>query len=406
MPHGRSVDAGTYVPRLERILLTNILPFWQAALDPERGGYLIGHDHLGRPRPAGSKGLVSQARQLWLFARLARSPYGRPEHMAAAHLGYRFLRDRLWDAEYGGFFWEVEAGTGQPLRAAKHLYGQAFALYALAEYYRAGQDESARVLAGVCMDLIAEHGYDHRHGGYRETLTRDWRPERDEARSYLGGPAGGKTMNTHLHLLEAYTAWQRVVPAPATRAALAELHGRLSGWLARGGGDLHAADWRAERASRISYGHHLEGIWLVLDASAALGAQPGALIGPLRARFAACLEAAYDFKLGGFFEYGPARGRASGRDKIWWVQAESLLACLHLWRATGTSFYLAMFGRLLAYLETHQIDWRHGEWHARVTGVGPAREDKSHLWKAGYHSGRAMIEGLALLKGGTDRGSG
>lgn len=392
-----------FVPRLERILLTNIVPFWLATLDHEQGGYLIGHDHGGRPRPEANKGVVTQARQVWLMARLARSEYGRPEHLEAARWGYRFLHDSLWDAEYGGFFWEVDATGRRPLRTGKHLYGQAFGLFALAEYYRVSRDESARALAETCLDLIVAKGRDGRHGGYVESLERDWRPGRDDARSYLGVAAGVKTMNAHLHLLEAVTAWQRVVPSAQTRERLSELFGLMSRWALQGGGDEYSADWRpiGSGQARVSYGHHLENIWLLLDAADALGEAPSsALLGGLRARFAACLEGGYDFRRGGVFEYGPKCGQATGRDKLWWVQAEALLACLYLYRATGTAFYRAIFRRILGFIEERQVDWRHGEWHARVLPDGPAEEDKAHLWKEGYHNGRAMIESLAGLKQG------
>ncbi|NTV96498.1 MAG: hypothetical protein HGA75_13965 [Thiobacillus sp.] len=140
-----------FVPRLERIPLANIVPFWLATLDHERGGHLIGHDHGGRPRPEANKEVATQARQVRLMARLARSEYGRPEHLEAARRGCRFLRERLWDAEYGGFFWDAVASGRRPLRTGKHLYGQAFGLFALAEYHRgsrAGADKAHLWKAG------------------------------------------------------------------------------------------------------------------------------------------------------------------------------------------------------------------------------------------------------------------
>src|SRR5204862_3191302 len=94
---------------LERILLENIVPFWYPrALDQEHGGYLVDFDIQGQPQGPKNKTLVSQAGTLWFFAYLARSPYGKPEHLEAARHGYDFLRDRLWDGEFGGFFWEVD----------------------------------------------------------------------------------------------------------------------------------------------------------------------------------------------------------------------------------------------------------------------------------------------------------
>ena len=127
-----------YTPMLEKILTTNIVPFWHdKSLDRTNGGYTISFDIEGKLKEPVTKMIVTQARQVWLFSRLARAGYEPKKNLEAAELGYRFLIDKMWDPKNGGFYWEVDATGNQKLKPNKHLYGQSFALYALSEYYLA-----------------------------------------------------------------------------------------------------------------------------------------------------------------------------------------------------------------------------------------------------------------------------
>ncbi len=397
--------AADYIPRLERNLLENIVPFWlDRAVDREHGGYSINHDHEGRALPPGTKGLVTQARLLWLFSRLSRGEYGRPEHLEAAEWGYRFLLDALRDTECGGFHWEVDAGGGRKVRSDKHLYGQAFALLALAEYALASGDAGALDQADRCHELIVGQGHDSRHGGYVESLDRHWRPLPAGEISYLGLDARLKTMNTHMHLLEATAAYLRARPMPMVRQRLMELILILSGTVVRSDAnacaDEFTRDWspfQPER-TRVSYGHDLENAWLLIDACEAADCSPHPLLPRLGAIFAYSLSHGYDSRRGGFYESGPPRRMADRRDKVWWVQAEAAVCCLRLHRLTGDARYLSVFRGTYDFIELQQVDWVHGEWHGRVTTRGPAVEPKAHPWKTGFHNGRAMLECLELLK--------
>jgi len=127
--------------RLERLLFDNILGFWMPrTLDERHGGYIINFDPFGQPTNPATKGVMTQARMLWFFSRLARSEVAehydqRTRILAAAESGYRFLHRKMWDAEHGGFYWEVDQSGTSILDSRKHLCGQCFALYALSEYY-------------------------------------------------------------------------------------------------------------------------------------------------------------------------------------------------------------------------------------------------------------------------------
>lgn len=397
--------ASDYIPRLERNLRENIVGFWMKTLDRARGGYIIHHDAKGVPNPAGSKGIVTQARQVWLFSKLAVEGYNRKEALQAAAHGFAFLRDKLWDRTHGGFYWEVDASGNQRLMPNKHLYGQAFGLYALSQYYLASKDKSALELANRLFALLEAKAHDSKYGGYREFFHEDWTPVTEPERGYMNAPPELKLMNTHLHLMEALTTYYRAVKAPLVRDRLLELvHIETSAVVRKDLGactDKYTADWTPRLEgnwSRISYGHDLENVWLVIDAMDALGMSPYPFADLFRALWNYSLRYGYDAAHGGFWYTGPWGKPADERRKDWWVQAEVLVSALYMHKLTGDGKYLDVFRKTYDFIDKYMTDWAVGEWHAAVSEDLQPSGAKAHLWKAGYHNGRAMIECLKLLR--------
>jgi mannobiose 2-epimerase len=395
------------VPAIERNLTERVIRFWfPRSIDRAHGGYLIGFGPAGEPRPEATKMIVTQARQLWFASRLLRSPYATPELRAAADHGFRFLRDVMWDRTHGGFLWELDATAGKVLRPHKHLYGQAFAIYALAEYARVTGSREALALALRAFTLIDAKAHDARHGGYREHFLQDWSLPPAGENGYLGAPADLKLMNTHLHLLEAYTTLLRASASPAVRERLLELvaietHGVVrAGWVAST--DRHRQDWTPVLegdAARVSYGHDIENVWLVADALDALG-QP---VAPYRELFREIFRYSrahgFDEAAGGFFDSGPRNQPADRRHKVWWAQAEALVAALTMYELTGDVQYVDVFEKTWRFVDTVQTDHVAGEWWDTVDADGtPRRGNKGHAWKAAYHNGRALLEILERLR--------
>jgi cellobiose epimerase len=392
---------------LERILVENILSFWYPrAIDVADGGYRLNHDAAGRWKGPADKRLVTQARMLWFFSRLSGTPYGTAEHRAAADHGYRFLRDRMWDQRFGGFYWKVDASGGRATEPAKHLYGQAAALYALTEYAKASREEPALALVRELFRLLEERAHDPSYGGYRESFERDWSLTPAPARGCLGFGSEIKLANTHLHLLEAMTTHYLLTGDSLARDRLLELILIQSNATIRPrigvSTDAHLRDWtplRGRRHERASYGHDLENVWLLIEACRAAGLPNVPLLGLYRAVFRHALRYGFDRERGGFYSGGRLDAPADERTKIWWVQAEGLLGALQMYRLTRERVYFACFTRTLGWIVDHQVDWAHGEWHARVARNGTPSGDKADGWKAAYHTGRAMIDALALLPG-------
>ena len=389
---------------LERILTENIIPFWYPeVIDEKDGGYRLNHDLEGRYQGPANKCLVTQARTLWFFSRLANSRYGAPGHLEAARHGHAFLRDRMWDQPFGGFYWEVDS-AGRVSRPEKQIYGQAFALYALTEYATASGDSSAKVTAKALFRLMETRARDQRYGGYRDILQRDWTPLPSTGMPHARDRVPVKRMNTHLHLLEAITTFVALTDEPAARERLIELILVNSNSVVRK--DIGACtekyleNWQpfdGPNDRRVSYGHDIENVWLLMDACRTAGITENLLADLYRTLFKYALHYGFDRRDGGFYNSGFFNAPADRREKIWWVQAEALVASLEMHRLTGEPLYWNCFALVLDWIVKHQVDWKHGDWYERVDNEGKPAGVKAGPWKGPYHNGRAMLRCLDLL---------
>ena len=396
-----TLDPSKIRPVLERLLF-NIVDFWQQrAIDSSVGGYQINYDGRGRALASPEMFLVAQARTLWYFSRLAQSPYGAKDHVAAARHGWTFLRESMWDSAYGGFYWSVGA-DGERARDGKHLYGQAFALFAISEYAKATNDADAKAFVQTFFKLLDDRAHDPQHGGYDEFFSRDW--SASTMRGYLGHLPSIKSVNTHLHLLEAVMAYASLVPEPLALVRMQELVDILCSKAVHSdpetgayGVERHHSDWSALDEPidcQASYGHDVELAWFLLDARERLNS-PRSQIPTLLFRHA--LSFGFDRRRGGFYESGIFGRPARRRGKVWWTQAEGLLGLLKMYLATQDTTYAACFTRMLDWIVRSQVDWRHGEWYPMVSAFGRKSGDKGGPWKSPYHEARAVLSCLELL---------
>lgn len=389
---------------LERILTQNMVPFWLARLrDPDGPGYRLNHDARGVWKGPAPKRLVKQARVLWFTSRLKQSGRAPAECDALMQAGFDLLRDTLWDHAHGGFFWEVAAGGTGPTLPDKHVYGQAQALYGVAQFALVSGDRAARAFADEIFAILETRFHDAEQGGYHEFFRRDWAPCPDRKRGYLGEPPGLKLFNSHLHLLEALIVYSALTGAATAYQRIAELvdiierrmvhasHGALT--------NEFAPDWRpldGERHGRASYGHDLEAIHLLNEARRCLGLPAAGGLPVYRRLFEHARRFGYGSD-GGVHAGGRPGEPADDLRRIWWVQAEALLGALTLYRLTGEKPYADAFTASVNWIARRQVDWEYGEWHAEIAADGTARGDKADAWKGPYHNGRALIEAIGIL---------
>lgn len=379
------------------VLVNNILRFWsERMVDTEHGGFygrIDGHDIL---HPEAEKGAVLNARILWTFASATRILHSMPYRILAAR-AKDYLLTRFIDPQYGGVYWSLNA-DGTPLDTKKQTYAIAFAIYGLAEYYRATQDPEALLTAIRLFDDIEVHAFhvssldgESEGVGYVEALTRDWQPI-DDMRLSDKDENAVFTMNTHLHVLEAYTNLYRV---------LKNVHRD----------DIQGTKERVERQLRIlidifanhifdpatshlmlffdekwqpsnthtSPGHDIEAAWLLREAQAVLGENEE--VNKLSRRLAV---AARDGIL---------------QEKQWWCYAEAVVGYIDQWQDIPDPHYLNLANAAWDFIVDHLVDHEHGEWYWSVLpdGTPDRSNDKAGFWKCPYHNSRMCIELIERL---------
>lgn len=408
-----------YAEEIERHFTKDILPFWfPRCLDQDHGGFrsqFLSDGTLGR---GNAKTIVFQSRMTWVAAEVVqRYPELAETYRGYVRHGLTFLRDVMWDREYGGFYWGLtEDGQFVPnFGQEKHLYGISFGLYAAANAYRATGDARALELAQATFLWLEKHARDRDSGGYWEAFARDGTPitvpppagsngRTNPQRDLLGTPYGYKSMNSHIHILEALTELHRVWPSQEVTERLQEIFLIVRDKIAVEPGCLNlyfTPDWRAV-PDHDSFGHDVETAYLLLEAAERLH-----LAGDPRTRGLArslvdhALEYGWDNRLGGFYDKGTAFGRAYGLDKIWWTQAEGLNALLLMHELFGAENqqYWAAFCKQWEFIKKYQINTKAGEWYDTVSPEGqPVLKDLGHIWKAAYHNGRALMESVSRLR--------
>ncbi|MBR5076552.1 MAG: AGE family epimerase/isomerase [Bacteroidales bacterium] len=371
-------------------LTHNILPFWLDRMQDPAGGWYGRTDGGGRLVPDAPKGAILNARILWTSSSAFRL-LGCPEYRTAADRAYCEVRDRFVDPQWGGVFWSLDA-AGRPQDTKKQFYAIAFAVYGLAEYFRAtGAGEALELAVRLYRDIEA-HSSDG--DGYLEACTRDWQPIADMRLSEKDRN-DAKTMNTHLHILEGYTCLYRVWKDEGLRERLAALVEIFLDKILRPDGHLGLffdTAWRSQ-SEMVSYGHDIEASWLLEEASDLLGDPAlAARTSAACRRIAAVALEGWTEGGGMIYEYDPTTGHRDA-DRHWWVQAETVVGC---WNRFQRDAGAAWAGRALDTWDfiRREIVCPDGEWYwsLRSDGTHNVTDDRAGFWKCPYHNGRMCME--------------
>ncbi|WP_425495300.1 AGE family epimerase/isomerase [Paenibacillus tengchongensis] len=385
---------------LEDELKENILGFWlKHTLDEERGGFLGKIDNNMQINPQAEKSLVLNARILWSFASAYRM-YGGGDYLMMADRAYAFLKEAFKDKEYGGYYWMVDA-SGAPSQLKKQVYGQAFVIYALAEYHHATGNKEALEEAVSLFRLLEQHGYDPEYTGYIEALARDWQPTEELSLS-AKDMNEKKSMNTHLHVLEAYTGLYRVWKEEELRVKLAELIGTMIDHIVDDKGQhfhLFLDEAWNVKSETVSYGHDIEGSWLLFEAAEVLGDE--AVLARVRGVAVSMAEAVLDEGIaadGGIWNEAEPHGLVN-ENKDWWPQAEAVVGFYNAYQLTGEEKYLEASQNAWSFIRNHLADPEHGEWFWGVDkDLKPLKhEPKISAWKCPYHNSRSCFELITRL---------
>ena len=380
-----------------RVLEDNILRYW-LALEAPGGGFYGEALSDGTVLPDAPRGEILHARIVWAFA-AAGAALRRPDYLAVAARTGKYFLEHFLDPVAGGVYWSVDA-KGRPLDTKKQLYAQGFAIYGLSELYRATGDLQALQAAQELFRTIEKHFADPQFGGYIEALARDFSPLADMSLSAHDINAD-KTMNSHLHILEAYTNLYSVWPDPALLAALKALIGILGHRILGADGHLQLyfrRDWSVLPGA-ISYGHDIETSWLLLEA--ALATSDETLIAQARIWSAALGKAGNEGLLpDGSMRYERLPDGTRDDSRQWWVQAETVVGNLWLWRHHDDAEGLSQAMACWAYIREHLLR-PEGEWHWAILPDGsPDRSQPvAGFWKCPYHNTRMCLQVASLLNG-------
>jgi mannobiose 2-epimerase len=391
--------------QFRRELTENILPFWtRYTVDPDGGFYGTVTCDLKVEKEA-PRASVINTRILWTFSAACR--LADPKYREIADRAYAYILDKFWDKEYGGVYWMLD-WRGNAISDRKQIYAQAFAVYGLAEYYRATGNPESLARAQRLFRLIEEKSHEPVHGGYIEACARDWGALEDLRLSPkdLNSP---KSMNTHLHVMEAYTNLLRVWRDSELVARQKELLEVTMDRIVDGATGhfkmFFDNEWNS-LADHISFGHDIEGSWLIFEAAEVLGDE--ALIGRARKlalRMAQAVYAEGRDKDGSLFYEANSKGVFIDPNKHWWAQAEAVVGFYNAYQLSGDVRFLEASRRAWEFIEDKVVDKAHGEWYAKLSPQGvpyTEKEDPNDAclagpWKCPYHNSRVCFEMMERL---------
>ena len=401
---------------IDRLLRNKVLAVWYPrCIDQIYGGF----KPIWPTRGETEKFVVFQARMAWIAATVAGYATDlQAEYLDYARHGLEFLNRVMHDKQFGGYYWKVDL-TGdftERFGDDKHVYGIAFVIHAASETTRQTKDDCALQMAIEAYRWLEHHAADRQHGGYCEWLRRDGSPIPPPPKPYrkwrfyrLGTLVGYKSMNSHLHLLGAYTALYRVWPDEGLRKRLEQLLSILRDRIAVEPGALNlyfTPDWRPLPA-HDSFGHDVEAAYFLAAAVEALG-QPDDQTTWRVARQLVdhALIWGWDERYGGFYHKGEIFSGTHDMRKFGWVQAESLNALLLMHERFGqeTNDYFEAFIKLWQFIRTHQINHRHGDWHRILTRNGRTLPHDNTVQESGTvnhyaHGMMNVMRGLRNLAG-------
>lgn len=419
---------------LLNVLTKGILHRWYPlVIDEECGGYFTNVTYDWKLPAEQEKMIVSQARHVWTLSKVAEFLGGVAEYEQMARHGFPFLRDKMWDSVYGGFY-QIRSRDGgmsdvRGWRDEKRAYGNAFAIYALAALYKKTGDQQVLEFAQTAFQWLEKHAYDQRDKGYHQFFTRESKPY-DTTSEYKtiafdSNEVGFKDQNSSIHLLEAFTELYHVWKDPIVRTRLQSLLELIRDTMVTKRGYLQLFfhnDWTpvsfrdssdAEREANfgldhVSFGHDYETAFLMLEASHALGLKNDVrtlAIGKKMLDHA--IKNGWDEKTGGFYDGGYYLKNDDTctivRDtKNWWAQAEGLNALLLFSKIfPGDPRYAEYFERQWKYVSTYIIDTEGGDWFEGGIDKEPHYRTtlKSHMWKCTYHTGRTLMNCITMLNG-------
>jgi cellobiose epimerase len=415
-------DKDSISTEIKKLLDQDFDLWYPLCIDTVYGGYYSDINYKWQLEGEQNKMIVSQARHVWSASNAAMFYEDNTELLKVAEHGFKFLRDVMWDKEFSGFYDLVDR-KGNPLKEngelIKKAYGNSFAIYGLAAYYKVSGNMEALKLAKETFFWLEKFSYDKHYGGYFQFITREGEPR------VLGfGNYPSKDQNSSIHLLECFTELYKVWPDKLLRERLLSLLAIIRDKITtpKGYMDLFfTKDWTPisyrdstpeERIKNfefdhVSFGHDIETAYLLLETNEILGVKNDSVTNiKAKKMFDHTLKYGWDKEYGGIFDGGyyfknKNEPKIVENTKEWWAQAEalnSLLLMSFIYHAEKK--YYQKFCEQWNYIKTYLIDNEYGGWFWGGTDQLPANKyaNKGSIWKVNYHTSRSLINCIKILK--------
>ncbi len=401
-------------------------PWYPRSADHKYGGFLSEFTFDFKPTTHQDKMIVTQARHVWSNSIASEMFPGTTYYKADARNGYNFLRNKMWDSVYGGFYTMTDRiGHVKSYGVSvKDAYGNSFGLYALAAYYQATGDTAALNLAKQVFAWLEKHSHDSSKKGYFQHMQRDGTPIQRQAGTAVGSDLGYKDQNSSIHLLESLTALYSVWPDSLVAVRLDEMQLLVRDIITGPKGSLvlfFQPDWtpvsfkdsaeavilKNRYLDHVSFGHDIETAYLLLEASHVLGRENDTTTMNIAKKMVDhALMNGWDNNTGGFYDEGyyfknKMDIKIIADSKNWWAQAEGLNTLLLMadQYPGDTQQYYEKFKMQWKYIKKYLIDHEHGGWYPGGLDKEPQQKIalKGHVWKATYHNLRSLMNCIQRL---------
>lgn len=400
--------------------------WYPQTVDEEYGGFLSRFSYDWELEGSQNKFIVTQARHVWTSSKIAYHDSDHRDFENYGKHGFDFLKNVMWDKEYGGFYNHVnregEVLTDDDGNIRKQLYGNAFGIYGLASYYEVSKNEEALTLAKKAFNWLEKGSYDQENGGYLNSLTR-------EGKSYKDGFA--KDYNSGIHILEALAELHQVWPDSIVHDRLYEMFRIVRDSIVTDKGYMNLyfhPDWQPvvykdssrslqkenQNIDHITFGHDIETAFLLLEAAHSLGFEADSTLSMAKKMVDHTIDHAWDEQDGGIYDYGyyfqgDDTLTVTSTSKEWWSQVEALHSLLIMaqYFPDDPHNYFNLFARQWAYIKEYMLDHEHGGWYRSGIDEDPEAKEspKASIWKGNYHTVRGLLRSKELLENMAQNGN-
>jgi mannobiose 2-epimerase len=396
------INSRTLRKQFSTELIENILAYWKSKpLDLKNGGFFGAITNDNQIINAVERSAVLCGRLLWTFS-TAYTMEKSGDYLMVASWFYDYLSAYFWDTKYEGIYWSLN-DDGTPHNDRKHTYAQAFAIYGLCVYYRITQEKRSLLLAKRLFALIDEYTHDAVHGGNIECRARDWSELEDMRLSELDVNSS-KSMNTLLHLMEAYTQLVQLWPDPTLQERLQELIRLFLNTIV----DSEKAhqklffdnEWHS-MIGNISYGHDIEASWLILEAAEA--SKNEELIERAKELAVKMAQKVYDeaFNKDGSILYELTESGKQVQERHWWAHAEAVVGFYNAYQISDKPHFRDAAEQVWQYIQDHFVDTENGDWFKVLDPDGTPQPNRFKVgpWECPYHHARMCMEMMNRLGG-------